>query len=66
MIRHFQYNIKKYYHKLEIMQGLVEIIENKDICPKLTLTMNEFKLFHDNLECFPKDNSSKNIKRNAT
>ncbi|XP_020689439.1 uncharacterized protein LOC110104586 [Dendrobium catenatum] len=51
---HFQYDKENFCMKSEVMQGLVELIGNKDICPKLTATMNEVRLFRYNLESFGK------------
>ncbi|KAI0498297.1 hypothetical protein KFK09_021538 [Dendrobium nobile] len=38
---HFQYDKENFCQKAEVMQGLIELIGNKDICPKSTATMNE-------------------------
>ncbi|PKU65066.1 hypothetical protein MA16_Dca004681 [Dendrobium catenatum] len=51
---HFQYDKENFCMKSEVLQGLVELIGNKDICPKSTTTMNEVRLFRDNLESFGK------------
>ncbi|KAI0512386.1 hypothetical protein KFK09_013025 [Dendrobium nobile] len=51
---HFQYDKENFCMKYEVMQGLVELIGNKDICPKSTAIMNEVRLFRDNLESFGK------------
>ncbi|KAI0488944.1 hypothetical protein KFK09_028783 [Dendrobium nobile] len=42
------------YKKAGILQGLVELIGNKDICSKPTIAMNEVRLFRDGLESFGK------------
>ncbi|KAI0529136.1 hypothetical protein KFK09_001683 [Dendrobium nobile] len=51
---HFQYDKENFCQKAEVMQGLIELIGNKDICPKSTATMNEVRLFRDSLESFGK------------
>ncbi|XP_020705094.2 uncharacterized protein LOC110116011 [Dendrobium catenatum] len=51
---HFQYDKDNFCQKPEVLQGLTELIGNKDICPKPTVTMNEVRLFRDNLESFGK------------
>ncbi|PKU86089.1 putative protein phosphatase 2C 4 [Dendrobium catenatum] len=51
---HFQYDRENYCQKLEILQSLVEIVGNKDICTKPTIAMNEVRLFRDGLESFGK------------
>ncbi|KAI0524227.1 hypothetical protein KFK09_003591 [Dendrobium nobile] len=51
---HFQYDRENYCQKTGILQGLVELIGNKDICSKPTIAMNEVRLFRDGLESFGK------------
>ncbi|PKU77311.1 hypothetical protein MA16_Dca016878 [Dendrobium catenatum] len=51
---HFQYDRENYCQKPGILQGLVELIGNKDICSKPTLVMNEVRLFRYDLESFGK------------
>ncbi|KAI0493154.1 hypothetical protein KFK09_027430 [Dendrobium nobile] len=51
---HFQHDKEIFCQKAEVMQGLIELIGNKDICPKSTATMNEVRLFCDSLESFGK------------
>ncbi|XP_020692871.1 uncharacterized protein LOC110107070 [Dendrobium catenatum] len=50
----FQYEKENYYQKTEVLQGLVELIGNKDVFHKPKLAMNEVGLFRDSLESFGK------------
>ncbi|KAI0495898.1 hypothetical protein KFK09_022205 [Dendrobium nobile] len=50
----FQYDRENYCSKSGVLQGLVELIGNKDVCPKSTLAMNEVRFFRDSLESFGK------------
>ncbi|KAI0496410.1 hypothetical protein KFK09_022726 [Dendrobium nobile] len=54
-------NVKRLYkpftnicQKPEVLQGLVELLGNKDVCHKPKLAMNEVRLFRDSLESFGK------------
>ncbi|PKU74497.1 hypothetical protein MA16_Dca003700 [Dendrobium catenatum] len=51
---HFQYDKENFCQKPEVLQGLIELIRNKDICPKSSAAMHEVRLFRDNLESFGK------------
>ncbi|KAK8933479.1 hypothetical protein KSP39_PZI015493 [Platanthera zijinensis] len=50
----FQYDQVNYYNKPEVVQGLIDIIGNKDICNKSSVAMNEVRLYRDQLESFGK------------
>ncbi|KAK8941408.1 hypothetical protein KSP39_PZI009861 [Platanthera zijinensis] len=50
----FQYDRDNYCQKPEVMQGLVELIGNKEVCSKPKEAMMEVRLFRDQLESFGK------------
>ncbi|KAK8934050.1 hypothetical protein KSP39_PZI015506 [Platanthera zijinensis] len=50
----FQYDQVNYYNKPEVVQGLIDIIGNKDICNKSSVAMNEVRLYRGQLESFGK------------
>ncbi|KAK8914409.1 hypothetical protein KSP39_PZI024118 [Platanthera zijinensis] len=50
----FQYDQTNYSNKPEVVQGLIELIGNKDICNKASIAMNEVRIYRDQLESFGK------------
>ncbi|KAK8935149.1 hypothetical protein KSP39_PZI013556 [Platanthera zijinensis] len=50
----FQYDRDNYCQKPEVMQGLIELIGNKEVCSKPKDAMMEVRLFRDQLESFGK------------
>ncbi|KAI0526910.1 hypothetical protein KFK09_002503 [Dendrobium nobile] len=48
-------NVKRLHKPFtKVLQGLVELLGNKDVCHKPKLAMNEVRLFRDSLESFGK------------
>ncbi|KAK8921641.1 hypothetical protein KSP39_PZI020191 [Platanthera zijinensis] len=50
----FQYDQVNYSNKPQVVQGLIDLIGNKDICDKSSVAMNEVRLYRDQLESFGK------------
>ncbi|KAK8930883.1 hypothetical protein KSP39_PZI016434 [Platanthera zijinensis] len=50
----FQYDPANYSNKSEVVQGLIDLIGNKDICNKASIAMNEVRIYRDQLESFRK------------
>ncbi|KAK8944978.1 hypothetical protein KSP39_PZI008321 [Platanthera zijinensis] len=50
----FQYDPANYSNKPEVVQGLIDLIGNKDICNKSSIAMNEVRIYRDQLESFGK------------
>ncbi|KAK8923896.1 hypothetical protein KSP39_PZI019091 [Platanthera zijinensis] len=50
----FQYDPANYSNKPKVLQGLIDLIGNKDICNKASVAMNEVRIYREQLESFGK------------